>query len=45
MIEVAVLEVVAAIVYLVGPAAASVTGTALAVVDGGTAGVRLRPRQ
>ena len=35
-------EVAAAIVYLAGPAAASVTGTALAV-DGGMAGLRLRP--
>jgi NAD(P)-dependent dehydrogenase (short-subunit alcohol dehydrogenase family) len=35
-------EVAAAIVYLVSPAAASVTGTALAV-DGGMAGLRLRP--
>ncbi|MFJ8083195.1 SDR family NAD(P)-dependent oxidoreductase [Streptomyces sp. NPDC096205] len=36
-------EVAAAIVYLAGPAAGSVTGTALAV-DGGMAGLRLRPR-
>jgi NAD(P)-dependent dehydrogenase (short-subunit alcohol dehydrogenase family) len=36
-------EVAAAIAYLAGPAAASVTGTALAV-DGGMAGLRLRPR-
>ncbi|MCQ4084148.1 SDR family oxidoreductase [Streptomyces sp. RB6PN25] len=35
-------EVAAAIAYLAGPAAASVTGTALAV-DGGMAGLRLRP--
>ncbi|MFE1028772.1 SDR family NAD(P)-dependent oxidoreductase [Streptomyces sp. NPDC058818] len=35
-------EVAAAIVYLASPAAASVTGTALAV-DGGTHGLRLRP--
>ncbi|WP_406054718.1 SDR family oxidoreductase [Streptomyces sp. NBC_01077] len=35
-------EVAAAIVYLSGPAAASVTGTALAV-DGGMQGLRLRP--
>jgi len=35
-------EVAAAIVYLAGPAAASVTGTALAV-DGGLQGLRLRP--
>jgi NAD(P)-dependent dehydrogenase (short-subunit alcohol dehydrogenase family) len=35
-------EVAAAIVYLAGPAAGSVTGTALAV-DGGMAGLRLRP--
>ncbi|MFE0802607.1 SDR family NAD(P)-dependent oxidoreductase [Streptomyces sp. NPDC058812] len=35
-------EVAAAIVYLASPAAASVTGTALAV-DGGTQGLRLRP--
>jgi NAD(P)-dependent dehydrogenase (short-subunit alcohol dehydrogenase family) len=35
-------EVAAAIAYLAGPAAASVTGTALAV-DGGIAGLRLRP--
>jgi NAD(P)-dependent dehydrogenase (short-subunit alcohol dehydrogenase family) len=34
-------EVAAAIVYLAGPAAASVTGTAIAV-DGGMAGLRLR---
>ncbi|MEY9963535.1 2-keto-3-deoxy-L-fuconate dehydrogenase [Streptacidiphilus sp. MAP12-16] len=37
-------EVAAAIVYLAGPTAASVTGTALAV-DGGMAGLRLRPAQ
>jgi 2-keto-3-deoxy-L-fuconate dehydrogenase len=36
-------EVGAAIAYLAGPAAAAVTGTALAV-DGGMAGLRLRPR-
>ena len=35
-------EVAAAIVYLASPAAASVTGTALAV-DGGIQGLRLRP--
>ncbi|MFH8836880.1 SDR family NAD(P)-dependent oxidoreductase [Streptomyces sp. NPDC017868] len=35
-------EVAAAIAYLASPAAASVTGTALAV-DGGMAGLRLRP--
>ncbi|MFE7243320.1 SDR family NAD(P)-dependent oxidoreductase [Streptomyces sp. NPDC057580] len=35
-------EVAAAVVYLAGPAAASVTGTALAV-DGGMHGLRLRP--
>ncbi|MFD8972846.1 SDR family NAD(P)-dependent oxidoreductase [Streptomyces sp. NPDC059593] len=35
-------EVAAAIVYLAGPGAASVTGTALAV-DGGMQGLRLRP--
>jgi 2-keto-3-deoxy-L-fuconate dehydrogenase len=35
-------EVAAAVVYLAGPAAGSVTGTALAV-DGGMAGLRLRP--
>lgn len=35
-------EVAAAIVYLASPAAASVTGTALAV-DGGMAGLRVRP--
>ncbi|GAA3808912.1 hypothetical protein GCM10022403_048750 [Streptomyces coacervatus] len=35
-------EVAAAIVYVASPAAASVTGTALAV-DGGMAGLRLRP--
>ncbi|WP_371483789.1 SDR family NAD(P)-dependent oxidoreductase [Kitasatospora sp. NBC_00315] len=35
-------EVAAAIVYLASPAASSVTGTALAV-DGGMAGLRLRP--
>ncbi|MFF1645977.1 SDR family NAD(P)-dependent oxidoreductase [Streptomyces sp. NPDC058240] len=37
-------EVAAAIVYLASPAAASVTGTALAV-DGGMQGVRLRPAE
>ncbi|MEV6212690.1 SDR family oxidoreductase [Kitasatospora sp. NPDC051914] len=37
-------EVAAAIAYLSSPAAASVTGTALAV-DGGMAGLRLRPEQ
>lgn len=37
-------EVAAAIVYLAGPAAASVTGTALAV-DGGMHGLRLRPAE
>jgi 2-keto-3-deoxy-L-fuconate dehydrogenase len=37
-------EVAAAIAYLASPAAASVTGTSLAV-DGGMAGLRLRPRQ
>ncbi|MFG2640746.1 SDR family NAD(P)-dependent oxidoreductase [Streptomyces sp. NPDC048370] len=37
-------EVAAAIVYLAGPAAASVTGTALAV-DGGMQGLRLRPAE
>ncbi|MCT2588858.1 SDR family oxidoreductase [Streptomyces sp. N2-109] len=37
-------EVAAAIVYLAGPGAASVTGTALAV-DGGMAGLRLRPER
>jgi NAD(P)-dependent dehydrogenase (short-subunit alcohol dehydrogenase family) len=35
-------EVAAAIVYLAGPSAASITGTALAV-DGGMHGLRLRP--
>ncbi|MFE2557864.1 SDR family NAD(P)-dependent oxidoreductase [Streptomyces sp. NPDC059352] len=35
-------EVAAAVVYLASPAAGSVTGTALAV-DGGMAGLRLRP--
>ncbi|SEE04044.1 NAD(P)-dependent dehydrogenase, short-chain alcohol dehydrogenase family [Streptomyces sp. 2131.1] len=35
-------EVAAAVAYLAGPAAASVTGTALAV-DGGMQGLRLRP--
>jgi NAD(P)-dependent dehydrogenase (short-subunit alcohol dehydrogenase family) len=35
-------EVAAAVTYLAGPAAGSVTGTALAV-DGGMAGLRLRP--
>jgi NAD(P)-dependent dehydrogenase (short-subunit alcohol dehydrogenase family) len=37
-------EVAAAIAYLASPAASSVTGTALAI-DGGMAGLRLRPRQ
>ncbi|SDT08166.1 NAD(P)-dependent dehydrogenase, short-chain alcohol dehydrogenase family [Streptomyces sp. TLI_053] len=37
-------EVAAAIVYLAGPGAGSVTGTALAV-DGGMAGLRLRPER
>lgn len=37
-------EVAAAIAYLASPAAASVTGAALAV-DGGMSGLRLRPRQ
>ena len=37
-------EVAAAIAYLASPSASSVTGTALAV-DGGMAGLRLRPRQ
>ncbi|MFE9488006.1 SDR family NAD(P)-dependent oxidoreductase [Streptomyces sp. NPDC006641] len=37
-------EVAAAIVYLASPAAASVTGTALAV-DGGMQGLRLRPAE
>jgi 2-keto-3-deoxy-L-fuconate dehydrogenase len=37
-------EVAAAIAYLASPAAASVTGTALAV-DGGMSGLRLGPRQ
>src|ERR1700722_7294426 len=36
-------EVAASIVYLASPAAAAITGTALAV-DGGMAGLRLRPR-
>ncbi|HXW45140.1 MAG TPA: SDR family oxidoreductase [Streptosporangiaceae bacterium] len=36
-------EVAAGIAYLASPAAASVTGTALAV-DGGMAGLRIRPR-
>jgi 2-keto-3-deoxy-L-fuconate dehydrogenase len=36
-------EVAAAIAYLASPAAASVTGTALAV-DGGMGGLRVRPR-
>jgi 2-keto-3-deoxy-L-fuconate dehydrogenase len=35
-------EVAAGIAYLAGPAAASVTGTALAI-DGGMAGLRIRP--
>jgi NAD(P)-dependent dehydrogenase (short-subunit alcohol dehydrogenase family) len=37
-------EVAAAIVFLAGPSAGSVTGTSLAV-DGGMAGLRLRPAQ
>ncbi|MGW2280006.1 SDR family NAD(P)-dependent oxidoreductase [Streptomyces sp. NPDC001770] len=37
-------EVAAAVVYLASPAAASVTGTALAV-DGGMQGLRLRPAE
>lgn len=37
-------EVAAAIVYLASPASGSTTGTALAV-DGGMAGLRLRPRR
>ena len=37
-------EVAAAIAYLAGPLASSVTGTALAV-DGGMAGLRVRPRE
>ncbi len=37
-------EVAAAIAYLASPAAAAVTGTALAV-DGGMSGLRIRPRQ
>jgi 2-keto-3-deoxy-L-fuconate dehydrogenase len=37
-------EVAAGIAYLASPAASSVTGTALAV-DGGMAGLRIRPRQ
>jgi 2-keto-3-deoxy-L-fuconate dehydrogenase len=37
-------EVAAGIAYLASPAAASVTGTALAI-DGGMAGLRTRPRQ
>jgi len=41
---VAAREVAAAIAYLAGPGAGSVTGTALAV-DGGMAGLRLRPAQ
>ncbi|MCT4351823.1 SDR family oxidoreductase [Streptomyces sp. Je 1-79] len=41
---VAAAEVAAAIVYLASPAAASVTGTALAV-DGGMQGLRLRPAE
>ena len=36
-------EVAAAIAYLASPLASSVTGTALAV-DGGMAGLRIRPR-
>jgi 2-keto-3-deoxy-L-fuconate dehydrogenase len=36
-------EVAAGIAYLASPAAATVTGTALAI-DGGMAGLRLRPR-
>ncbi|MBU3865258.1 SDR family oxidoreductase, partial [Streptomyces sp. 4503] len=35
-------EVAAAVAYLASPAAAAVTGTALAV-DGGMQGLRLRP--
>jgi 2-keto-3-deoxy-L-fuconate dehydrogenase len=37
-------EVAAGIVYLASPAASPVTGTALAI-DGGMAGLRIRPRQ
>ena len=37
-------EVAAGIAYLASPAASAVTGTALAI-DGGMAGLRLRPRQ
>ncbi|HEX8007989.1 MAG TPA: SDR family oxidoreductase [Trebonia sp.] len=37
-------EVAAGIAYLASPAASSVTGTALAI-DGGMAGLRIRPRQ
>ena len=36
-------EVAAGIVYLASPAASAVTGTSLAI-DGGVAGLRLRPR-
>ena len=36
-------EIAAAVVYLVSPTAGSTTGTELAV-DGGMAGLRLRPR-
>jgi NAD(P)-dependent dehydrogenase (short-subunit alcohol dehydrogenase family) len=36
-------EVAAAVLYLAGPAAGATTGTSLAV-DGGMAGLRLRPR-
>jgi 2-keto-3-deoxy-L-fuconate dehydrogenase len=36
-------EVAAGIAYLASPAAASVTGTVLAI-DGGMAGLRIRPR-
>jgi 2-keto-3-deoxy-L-fuconate dehydrogenase len=36
-------EVAAGIAYLASPAAASVTGTALAI-DGGMSGLRIRPR-
>jgi NAD(P)-dependent dehydrogenase (short-subunit alcohol dehydrogenase family) len=37
-------EIAAAVAYLAGPSAGSTTGTALAV-DGGMAGLRLRPRR